>query len=484
MQVVILADRIGEQFSVLTQRMPLPLFPVVGKPLLVHALESVVSAGLHEVLVVLSGQTETVKESLGEGQRWGLRIHYASSQGAENFSQLAPRLNLDPQQAYLVLRGDVLQSSVLDEFLLASQDQQQSSVCGRVGEHIAYCLLRPGSELSAADCLGQSGKKESDEQAAMIQLENAAYNGISDFVAYHRANIDALNGEIPGLIIPGRETALGLYCGPRAKVSPRSLKQGKAYVGAESRVDAQSEFLNTVVISDHVVTDRHVTLDHCVILPGTYIGEWVEVKNAIVCGNDLIRVDNGAVTHVTDSFLLAELETETLNKSLANLLHRVFGLGLLLLSLPLWLVAALFTYGRGKKPALQRCTLQGNRLELNEFGMQQRRAFTAWEWNLSTPVLRHLPKLLAVISGDIRLIGVTPLSPEQAANRQEDWEKVRDQAPIGLFGPSQLQLPSNAPLEEKLLSDAFYSKQRSTGKDLSYLWEAGKTLFKRRAWLV
>ena len=47
------------------------------------------------------------------------------------------------------------------------------------------------------------------------------------------------------------------------------------------------------------------------IMPHTYIGELVEIADAIVAGHMLIHVDTGAVTLVTDSFLLASVRYAT-----------------------------------------------------------------------------------------------------------------------------------------------------------------------------
>ena len=108
--------------------------------------------------------------------------------------------------------------------------------------------------------------------------------------------------------------------------------------------------------------------------------------------------------------------------------------------------------------------------------------FIAKHWNTGIPVLRNLPGLLAVIRGDLRLVGVSPLTPEQSAARTEDWEMVRDQAPVGLLGPTQLNLKEDSPLEERLLSDAFYAREQSWRKDMGYLLSGLKMLFSGEGW--
>jgi len=87
-----------------------------------------------------------------------------------------------------------------------------------------------------------------------------------------------------------------------------------------------------------------------------------------------------------------------------------------------------------------------------------------------------------VIQGDLRLVGVAPLSPEESEARTEDWQMVRDQAHVGLLGPTQLTLSEDAPLEERLLSDAFYAREQSWGKDMRYLLQGVKLLFNGEAW--
>jgi lipopolysaccharide/colanic/teichoic acid biosynthesis glycosyltransferase len=90
--------------------------------------------------------------------------------------------------------------------------------------------------------------------------------------------------------------------------------------------------------------------------------------------------------------------------------------------------------------------------------------------------------LIDVVRGDLRLVGVSPLTPEQSSTRTEEWQMVRDQAPVGLLGPTQLNLDPDAPLEERLLSDAFYARGQGGTKDLGYLLLGFKALFRAESW--
>ena len=115
-------------------------------------------------------------------------------------------------------------------------------------------------------------------------------------------------------------------------------------------------------------------------------------------------------------------------------------------------------------------------------GNRPSRSFSLKQWNTRIPVLRYLPGLIAAVRGDLRLVGVSPLTPEESVARTEDWQMVRDQAPVGLLGPTQLTLTEDAPLEERLLSDAFYTRQQSAAENLRYLLLGLKMLFNGEAW--
>jgi hypothetical protein len=268
-------------------------------------------------------------------------------------------------------------------------------------------------------------------------------------------------------------------------VSPRSLKQGQAYVGDNSRVSPQAELIGEVMIADNVVVDRAATIYDSVILPHSYVGELVEIGNAIVSMDLLVRVDTGAVLNVSDAFLLGRLSGEQRAPEGPAGLDRAAGVALLLLSLPLWpvaLAASALAQPRGGGKLTHTEMLIGNRRREHPTTTASERAFFSRRFNTAIPVLSLLPRILAVVRGDLRLIGVSALTPRESEARTEDWQHVRDTAPVGLIGPTQLTLPPGAPLEERLMSDAFYAGQAQRGGDLRYLWQGLAALFRARTW--
>ncbi len=480
MQAVVIADRKGLELLPLTDKTCVALLPVAGKPVLEHTLESLVAVGIVQIHIVISSFPEQVRAYFGDGARWGAKLTYSTSRGEESVGDILSRLNPLPQYPLICLRGDLLRSRLPDLTVLP----QQSGAL-RLGEQNAFAavVLKPESRLWKP--LNWLVSKEFNE---IIQpADQLNYPGqtayLENLKAFHAVNRDVVGGRFTGLRVPGRQTALGLTQGRRTQVHPRVLKQGVVLIGSQTQLHPSAELNGENVIGDHVMIDRRASIISSVILPHTYIGELVEIRNAIVRGNDLIRVDSGAIVKVTDSFLLADIENNPVKSSLYRLANRLAGVVFLCLSLPLWLLAGLLSL-RSYPDCLKTVRLRGNRLGVDLVGMTGRREFKTWEWNVQPPVLRYLPRLFAVITGDLNVVGTRPVTLEESSQRQEDWEKQADTAPAGVIGLAQLTLPLSAATEEKLVADSFFAAQNSGRDDWIYIGKGLKTLFSRQAWIA
>lgn len=481
-RVIVFVDRNGAELQPLTAECPVALLPIAAKPLLIHCLEDLAMAGLSAVTLVLSSHADEIKTTLGSGARWGLTIEYVLSRGEESPADLLQRL--EPATGpMLILRGDVLRSPCLRDFLVkVPPDSDRSAELTLGNRRAAVLRVAPGFAADDVNAVGWPPPDDERTSPSSVDCPAGAWYPLSDLANFHAANLDAAAGRIQGLLLPGRQTAIGLRVGRQSKVSPRSVRRGVALIGSNCRVDSGAVFEGVVVVSDNVLIDSEAEIQDSVILPNTYIGQLVHIRNAIVRGADLIRVDTGAQLQVSDTFLIADLGADGTAEYLAQPLNKVIGFLLFLASLPLWVSALVLATARNSRHPIRRKILRGNRIELNTFGIRTRRNFTTWEFACKAPILRYLPRLLAVIQGDLKLIGTLPITEQQAAERIDDWQRAADRAPSGLIGPSQLLLPPDATPEDVILSDALYARQRNFTKDLSLLAIGFRHLFCRRSW--
>jgi MurNAc alpha-1-phosphate uridylyltransferase len=122
MKAMVLAAGRGERMRPITDKLPKPLVPVAGKPLIVYHLERLAAAGVRDVVVNLSWLGERIRAALGDGGEYGLSISYSEEgpvpleTGGGIFKAL-PLLGPGP---FLVVNGDTW--SDIDYSHLALED--------------------------------------------------------------------------------------------------------------------------------------------------------------------------------------------------------------------------------------------------------------------------------------------------------------------------------------------------------------------------
>jgi len=106
---MVLAAGRGERMRPITDRIPKPLVPVAGKPLIAYHLESLARAGVTQIVINLAYRGSQIRDALGDGAAYGVSISY-SDEGPEPIEtgggifKALPLLGPEP---FLVVNGDV-----------------------------------------------------------------------------------------------------------------------------------------------------------------------------------------------------------------------------------------------------------------------------------------------------------------------------------------------------------------------------------------
>ena len=109
MKALILAAGLGERMRPLTLETPKPLLEVGGKPLIAWHLEKLAAIGVREVVVNTSWLADRFPKVLGDGSRWGLRLHYAyeGDTPLETGGGMLHALPLLGDAPFVVVNGDI-----------------------------------------------------------------------------------------------------------------------------------------------------------------------------------------------------------------------------------------------------------------------------------------------------------------------------------------------------------------------------------------
>lgn len=176
MKAMILAAGFGTRLRPLTEEVPKPLVPVLGRPLIEHTIEMLAAAGIYEIVINLHHLPEMLPQALGKGSHLGVSIEYVVEEegilGTGGGIHGARHL-LDNGETFVVINGDIL----LQPDLVAALEHHR-----RLGAP-ATLVLRHDPRASAYGALGVDAEGRirtllGRPEVTDIALEQVMFSGV------------------------------------------------------------------------------------------------------------------------------------------------------------------------------------------------------------------------------------------------------------------------------------------------------------------
>ncbi|MCX8056424.1 MAG: sugar transferase [Ignavibacteria bacterium] len=283
------------------------------------------------------------------------------------------------------------------------------------------------------------------------------------------------------------------------------------FIGSNSELRKNVSIKGTVIIGDNVIIDEGTTISNSLILNDTYIGKNLEIVNSIIYKNLCINTTNSFGIYVTDKFILSPNIKSKIKDRIIQLIFRMLDLVLasigLILFFPLMLLIAILIKIDSKGPIFYRSKriihplliqkeknwyryepekavfylkfrtmkteeiLNNNVRKLNVY--DEGPYFKAKDDPRVTRVgkilrrlsLDELPLLINVIKGDLSLVGIWGLPPQEAQAlyehgvssnffRLKDVAQIRFKGKLGLAGYWQSRGRSELSAEERTIHDS------------------------------
>lgn len=528
-QAILLATGETDKLQPLTVSVPSPMLPITDRPVMLYAVELLARQGVKEMLVSLYHLAGDIEAYMGNGQRWGVTLNYLlqrdalGSAGALKWAQSAIH------QTFVVMFADAIVDVDLEAAL--AQHRQRASKATVVVHHYGMddaprVGLEPDGRIHSPDPDGSAAvayptgvfifepevldlipaRRPFDILDQLIPALLAAgaavdsfyttgyWNRLATFQDYHAAqrhvlysawgNPEGLNG-LPALHYPsleGRQIAQGIWVGRNHMIHPSVRLSPPVFIGHNCQIGPDVELGPEVVIGSNVVIDEDATVSRSTILNHTYVGQLVNIDGRFVNKNLVVDKVTAESTQVSDLFLLGQVNTIVDNRfqrfwdiTLALLLL----LATLIFTAPVSLLL-LLTNGRVFEQVERvggwlDAASQGNPAALQRYGLWrfcvqrkdgQETAVGRWLKNWG---LHRLPELWNVLKGDLRLVGVKPLTENDVQQINDVWQQKRHEYPAGFTGLWYIQTRADSNLDEILIADAYYVATRSWREDIKLL---------------
>ncbi len=330
MKAVVLAAGEGQRLRPLTLTRPKHMISVGGRPLLEYPLVALGEAGIKEVLLIVKYKAEKIKEHLGDGAKFGLKIEYALQKGLRGTADAVNTAKNYVDDDFLVLSGDhLLTPNVIRSVISLHGREKPAATLAAVHveqpEHFGIFTLdrdrvvkiieKPPPEVAAGnlanaavyvfspeifDAIRQTGTSlrgeleitdsirlliEDGKTVLAAKISSEEWMDIGkpwDLLDANRRVLMRVKREILGSVEENVHLEGSVFVGESTRIRSGSYIEGPAYIGEGSDIGP-----------------------NCYIRPYTSIGRHVRVGNACEVKNSIIldRVHIAHLSYIGDSII-------------------------------------------------------------------------------------------------------------------------------------------------------------------------------------
>ncbi|MBK8904184.1 MAG: sugar transferase [Anaerolineaceae bacterium] len=298
-----------------------------------------------------------------------------------------------------------------------------------------------------------------------------------------------------------RRVAEGIWIGRNTVIHPNVRLQPPVVVGDNCYVGAGVQLGPTAVIGNNVIIDEEATILNTAVFNGTYVGQLVNLENRLVNKGQVVDIATGQAVQITDQFLVGRAFQTVSDTGLFQLLEKFTALILLLSVSWLMVLIGLLSLITQRK-VLSRTTYYHSDIQsswrnssftprpllLWEFVTRNKQgALTGYGRWLERWNFHRLPQLWNVVSGELALVGVKPLTEAEISFIQEEWHQKRFERKAGVTGLWFVQTQALGGIEGILVADTYYIATHTWRVDLRILkqtvpawWRMGRQEHRHR----
>ena len=435
------------------------LLPLVDRPWVLRAAETLVALGCRQLDVVLGDKALAVRALLGDGERFGASIRYRTV-----------RDSAGPLEPAWVLPGDDDERVWFgtDRQLPAFSDLRDLGREPRARNGIVLLTRDEHGQLewSGWGCFTLQYLKSAAARRATWQTMNGwalrspfLQRRFSD-AGWRATSPQAVLASQAGFLeAPDAPLGVGLtarkpgaFISPRARVHPDATIVAPVYIGTDSVIGAGAVVgPNAVILEECCVADGSTVTDS-LVMQGTYVGPDLTLQDAIVDSDVYIHAKLDTAVSLVDPDLIGATHVLGARPARVPLWHRLIACLLVAATLP-WMLARLLRAQWPEAPSKYKEAIFDD-------------APGAWRAHCSSV---FLPNLGAVAAGRLGLTGLEFRSPDEIARLDARWRDLYGRHRVGLVSESLLLGEDGRNPLARRVADEYAAAKPCTPDDLRLL---------------
>jgi hypothetical protein len=402
-------DRSG--VACLAENAPLAIAPLLGRTLVEYWIEALLARGAKHILVLSSDRPHRVREIIGDGTRWGIRVDV-----------LPQSRELTPEEA-------------------------RKKYCHRDD---------PGSP----------------PDPDVIVMETLP--GLPDHPLFetYAGWFAALQEFIPRAVSPGRigvrEVHPGIWVALHAQIPASAQLHAPCWIGENVLVSDGAVIGPHAIIEDRAVIESHARITQSIVGSETFVGEHISLHHSLAQGSTVINWQNDSCLRVPDAFFLCALGERKFATQGSSLFARTLAVAAMLATAPFALFVMFLSLLRGENPLQLRLGVRPQR-NVRSAALQ---TFAYYELTGGSNWLKRWPQFWSVARGDLNWIGNRPLRPTQALELANDFERLWLTAPVGLVSLADANGCTEGVSDEICAHASYYAVNASRSLDWFVLTRA------------
>jgi NDP-sugar pyrophosphorylase family protein len=450
------------------EHIPLSMFPLGDRPILHHIVDYLVAQGVRRFEFLLGHLPEKVESYFVDGARWGCTFNFHLMPLDPGPLRMAEIVASDLDDEIILGHGDRL-----PEFQLVSPSAPTLFVT-ESDQWTGWAILprrsRPFAEL---DRYASGNFFNTGADFDKVIIEHEVDFGTAEGLL--KSQRDILSGVFSGSAIGTRQTKPGIWICRNVSLHSAAQVQPPVFIGPNCKIQSKAQIGPWAVIGEGCIIDEQTSIANTLVLPGTYVGQHLELDHVIADRSRLVNARIGTSLLISESFLLSALNMQTKPRVLHRFISTIVALALFVLLGPIALLTLFFLWigRRGSLMSEQAvripaaddphgwevCRFLRFRLEDRpEAGWWPEFAAEVW------------PGLLSVITGKLYLVGLKPRAPREVERLPDDWKDIYLRSKAGLLTEASVMFGRFPSEDELYTAEAYYSATESLHHDLKLMW--------------